>query len=373
VYIGWALAAISERCDLRLLLYAGTGRAERWPPVFPGTTKTDLGLPSWVPDLFNYKEELAVTDWSSCLLSEARDVSSHITNFSVRVTPKGGLLAHARRRATVLKIVQLGDFMKHNPTRWNQRFVEFCDDYIQLWKNNRFPAGGIPPLQCLARLLLRQRISRMDPHEANPATGKLIHHLAFGFVAWLVNTKCDLQLAMLSGCCQRLGLWLKRRLARIMGSIVFNPMDYPFIAVSANWGLHWGNQFASTYRTVLFPQVDIQHLMGWTRLHHAMTDARSTLDIILGELDRWTRTEARLFMTEEGHVGTGPHTMQPGDFVYEIEHCPQPLVFRSHNASEVEALGSKTVTLMGSCEVVGIGDDIDSSRPLGYDEEIIIY
>lgn len=303
--------------------------------VIPGSDlKKDFGLPSWVPDLYNYKGHHTV-DWTQAKTNGGTGTN---TPFKINITQQNVLIARARRISTVAtnKVLQNMD-----------TFIQLAMSFLKSRKTLGYPAAGIPPLQALARLALHDLISQLDEADANPTSGKQLHILSFAFFATLSAAILDA---------------LKKKKARFMST------KRRRLLAGEILGLDIEGSFPDVYRHLLFPNVDVGELLGWTTPDLAQNDTESLQIDIVSHLMNWCDGAKTVFETESGHIGAGPGIVLPGDLVYKVENCRSPLVFRLDSSKM-----TGQVTLVGSCHVVGVGDETDDDPYWGeYDEELHI-
>jgi hypothetical protein len=132
-----------------------------------------------------------------------------------------------------------------------------------------------------------------------------------------------------------------------------------------------GEDYAADYAKAMFPGVDVRSLMGWEHVDAAFLDViPAPGHNVIANMSDLVDHKRWLFVTEGGLVGHGPNGIRVGDLIYEVEHCPLPLVFRPEGVGD-DTQGPKHVTLLGGCEIIGIGDAFDDGRNREYDELII--
>ncbi|KAL1843991.1 hypothetical protein VTJ49DRAFT_6395 [Mycothermus thermophilus] len=351
VYIDWALRTIRQRRDLEVLRYAGRGLPPNRSKKYGNPGKTDLNLPSWVPDLYNYKADRKV-DWSlhlSCSDPTHCWEGKGSVSPAISVTPEGFLVTPARRRATIATVRQAPRLRDQEPDWFGWHMVQFCFDYLASRRGQEYPTDGMPPLQALVRLVLGKLICTLRRAEADPATGKEVHRLAFGFIWWMMRTFQSIS--------------IDERLCKVETGNLDEDNTDPLKVAASNFGLGWDETFPSTYSAALFPNADVATLMGWGSLPEAVLDVTG-LDGSINEYVLSWCDGAWLFVTEDGHVGRATGNVQSGDEVYEVGHCYHSLlVFRRSGDGSAEP-GPKSVVLMASCEVVGLKDGLPSDEKL---------
>jgi hypothetical protein len=352
VYMTWALRTLKQRMDLELLIYAG--RPDNTPPIWKAASSKDEkgpGLPSWVPDLFtldnNYFTQYRAIDHLSA--SE----KGQATSFIVGVTRAGYYLQlRARLRAVIASATQLCP----DPNWPTQQLLEiaakFCGEYLRSHPGP-YPAGKIPPLQALMRLIMNRQLSRLDPAELDPATGESLHKLAFAF-AVIIRMEYE---KVLRAEAETAGSVNEDELSSTAASVLGLDLD--------------GEDYAADYAKAMFPGVDVRSLMGWEHVDAAFLDViPAPGHNVIANMSDLVDHKRWLFVTEGGLVGHGPNGIRVGDLIYEVEHCPLPLVFRPEGVGD-DTQGPKHVTLLGGCEIIGIGDAFDDGRNREYDELII--
>jgi hypothetical protein len=348
VYVDWALRTLRQFGDLRLLGYASKGvfdflRASG----LSGEQNPDFELPSWVPDLYRAQHPYPlplVADQGSDNTRDGINASSFVAN----VTPEGFLIVRARRRAVISRSTQ---FDSTGNTSKEHISYRFCVDYLRSRQGLAYPAKGLTTLRALMNLLLRQKLGLLDPSEADPRTGKQIHHLAVVFIAFIV------------------GFCVKTSLDCGDGQLV------DAYGAASMLGISLEDDFCRTYQAAMFPEADVKSLMGWCdhwedviRMFSPTLLQTSFADIH-GELAPGDKC---LFTTENGHIGRTGHPLQEGDLVYDVEHSPYLLVFRKTGRGEGD---QNHVVLMDACDVSGIldgFDDVEEKGPEYYDEELVI-
>lgn len=323
VYVDWAAKAMLGHGSMELLSYVTT-KAERWSNV-------ELDLPSWVPDICNFKGYRHV-DWRK---REQQQEDGTNGGFAVELLNNGRVLkAEGRRRDTVKKVTRLPRSAEGDPLQWQWDMVRFCMDYVVAHRERGtcYPAG-YPPLQALVRLVMQTRIAALSPDEYP----KRVHELACEFIAWLVFGFHNMFRA---------------------GA----PPGEPLELAASLLGLSWGDDFPETYEEAVFPGANVRELMGWNTLMDALTgpDAEITNDYMIDWCeDSW------LIETEEGHIGRGPKTIAPGDGIFQLRHCTGTLAFRDSDAA------SGYVELLGKCDMVGWEDGEAVPGTVEYEQLLI--
>jgi len=352
-YMDWTLRTMRELGNFELLGWAGTGFYARRPESI-----TPLNLPSWVPDLYNHKglrnvhgamPQKSIYNIPSSFSVTDDSLTAENMPFSLTVTPSGGLKVRALRRATIRWKYQIPDSCGSHIA--GQHFANFCIEYLlDLQERGKSHPSGLPPLQALFRMTYEPVIFGLETEEKETA----IHRMAGCFVCFLLHyigekyafddqhgrfTKEECEIRAIEA--QRIALEAMR-------------LD--------------STNFPEAYRQAFFPDVDIEKVMGWSKLQDVMENARSLSSTIILEVAAFGNAK-RLFATEEGYAGWGPDNTQPGDGIYEIEHCSKMIVFRQRDSDSVP---SNIVELLGACYVVGLGDEFDKCREGEYQEFVII-
>ncbi|KAL2117632.1 hypothetical protein VTJ04DRAFT_7292 [Mycothermus thermophilus] len=353
VYIDWARRAILECRDLRLLSYAGTGLVTSW--VGNPNNITELNVPSWVPDLHNRPYGYRAVDYERLARARYRTVIA-----------KTRVLPHPHRTLFMNEEDISGDdrALFKDPNYPDAIRVRFFLDYLSARKSAKYPVPGVPPFQALLRLAAGALIEDLETGDFDPQTEPRIHKMAMSFAFWLMVTWASLKA---SG-----------QFDKLLPEIECPKEEMPPGHVHENNGCHcqfpisllgfsWTGDFVSEYRTELFPDVDVEAVTGWKDITTALSSLPLSIVDVSAHIHALT---GALFVTEDGHVGIGPWNAQPGDFVYEVEHCPTPLVLRRHDGNAES--GPQPVTLLGACGVVGIGDRVDDKKDMEYDEELLI-
>ncbi|KAH6630950.1 heterokaryon incompatibility protein-domain-containing protein [Chaetomium sp. MPI-SDFR-AT-0129] len=145
VYADWAAKAMLQHGNMELLSYV-TAKEERW-------TDVELDLPSWVPDIFNYKGYRQV-EWLKRGGQENTE-DGRDGGFSVELLKNGRVLkVDGRHRDTVGKVTQLRRFAE-SKQQWELGMIRFCMNYLVAQRESgRSHPTGIPPLQALVRLVM---------------------------------------------------------------------------------------------------------------------------------------------------------------------------------------------------------------------------
>ncbi|KAL2268774.1 hypothetical protein VTJ83DRAFT_3620 [Remersonia thermophila] len=363
VYIDWALRAIRERQDLGILAYAGTGFASCQTPI--SHPRSDLDLPSWVPDLYNRKGRRQV-DWVRRPPDE-RSNNDNTAAFPINVTPRGYLITPARRRAIVRSTTPVA-YSKSSVRGGGYELMDFFSDYLRVRAGLRYPVGGMPPLQGLLRLVLQPFFASLDPAEGDPATGKAVHHLVCGFIWWLISAIRELM--MPEDQMRPVNFWPPLPVY----ADLYDGVDESEVRerVASVLGLSFGDGFAASYRSAIFPEADITALLGWKQLEDSAKDEEviKDADLIRIFMANWN-DGCPLIFTGDGYIGRGPSNAEPGDLVYEVKDCRSLLLFRRGGAG-VDELGREPITLLGACSFLGLGDRLDERRQGEYDEDLII-
>ncbi|KAL2124105.1 hypothetical protein VTJ04DRAFT_470 [Mycothermus thermophilus] len=379
VYIDWAVRALKESGNFELLIHAGRALSNVNPveeahsgegkdvylemmlealkevnlsftdlesPKHPfRPPPMDLNLPSWVPNLYYASNtDFHSFDWAT----RRREAKGETTGgeFTIRVSPDGFLNVRGRRRGVIKAITQLP--FTAGSTEWMELMSRFCLDYVlsELGGVVYPTREGIPVLQAIFRLSMRRAIARLEPAEADPATGKALHRFGVAFLAMMVDTftkDCDLL------------------------NDIFDEGQETVLAL----GLNVSKDLHSAYRRAMFPAEDLKALLGWDHLDDAVRSGLVyTLLVIHDELTDIFRNRY-LFVTGGGHIGHAPPDVQPDDLIYEVEHCPLPLIFRPASGEQGEPM-SNQVTLIGACDVAGISDELDDIGDREYNEELVI-
>ncbi|KAK3906661.1 heterokaryon incompatibility protein-domain-containing protein [Staphylotrichum tortipilum] len=319
VYAEWAVAAMLEAGNMELLSHVATEQRRR--------SNIELDLPSWVPDICNYKG-YRIVDWQK---KSGSPQGSPAGGFAVQVLNNGRVLkVEARRADTVKKVTRLRRFTEARE-QWDWDMVRFCMDYmVEQQASGRCYPTGIPPLQALVRLVMRQRIAAARPEEYP----KHIHEVAGGFIAWLVTGFSNMFSA-------------------------HAPKGEPLKIAASLLGLEWGGRFPKTYEMAVFPGVDVRELMGWNQLTDAFPDGvEAVQDHMINWCDGPTLVE-----TEEGYIGHAPRNAEVGDHIFVVRHCKAPLIFRPSE------LASRFVTLIGDCDLLQwesreVGGNVDYEKLL---------
>lgn len=323
VYAEWASQAMLEQGNLELLAYV-TAKEEHRPHV-------ELDLPSWVPDICNYKGYRGVVDWVRRGKGVEDTGGGADGNFAVELSQNGRVLGvEGRRGDTVMKVTQFRPILESHG-EWRSDMVRFCIDYLAAQRaSGRAYPTGIPPLQALLRLVMQPRLDALSPAEYP----KGVHRVAVDFIDWL-----------------------------LVGFEGMFPGDHPdnketFETTAMLLGPRWFEDFPEAYAEAVFPGVDVRELMGWNELRDALpwvneSAGRDESDESGEAVNDYMRDWCdgpRLMETEEGYLGCGPRNAEPGDHIVMVKHCTSPLVFRDLNPE------SGCVTLLGYCELVGFGD-----------------
>jgi hypothetical protein len=319
VYAEWAAKAMLESGSMDLLSYVTTKEERR--------TNLELDLPSWVPDICNYKGYRRL-NW---IKKEPLEITKgcHGGRFSVELCNNGRVLkAEGRRLDTVRKITQLP---QRPDGKWDM--VRFCMDYmISQRQNGRCYPTGIPLLQALLRLALGSRIRAFVANESS----KRIHEEAAGFIFWLLS-------GFISRCEDRVDV----------------PPEVALSLAASVLGFGCGDDFPESYREMVFPGVDVRELMGWNNLLDIVRLPSAVLEAVSNHMLNWVDGQ-RLIETEEGYIGVGPRNARPGDRIFVVRHCGRPLVFRDSDPA------SNYITLLGPCDIVGM-DNGEVDRDGGYE------
>jgi len=321
VYAEWATKAMLESGNMELLSYVTVKEDHR--------TDVELDLPSWIPDICNYKGYRYV-DWKKKKGEQENMKGVQDGRLSIDLRNNGRVLrVEGRGCDTVEKVIQLPRFAESKEP-WDPRMIRFCMDYMCAQrKGGRCYPTGIPPLQALLRLVMEQRIAALSPEEYP----RRVHEVAAEFIAWLIFGY----------------------------NYVFRGAAPPqeLLEVGASLlGLSWDEDFPETYEEAVFPGVDVRELMGWNRLGDAfsLVKKEQVVDYMIGWCDG-----RRLIETERACIGDGPKNTELGDRIFVVRHCESPLVFR--HSDPVSGLA----TLLGSCSVLGL-DTGETNRDLEYEE-----
>ncbi|KAL1843992.1 hypothetical protein VTJ49DRAFT_6396 [Mycothermus thermophilus] len=363
VYMDWALRAIRERKDLEILAYAGTGLAAYQRLVC--RPKTDLNLPSWVPDLYSRKGPRKV-DWTRRQPGEGNENDKSL--FTINLTPQDFLITPARRRAVLKSITPVAYDKSRTIPGGYEELMDFVSNYLRIQQGSMYPVGKMPPLQGLIRLVLRPFFASLSPAEANPATGKSVHRLTCGFIWWFISAIREL----MKPEDQVQPVFFRPPLPVLHEAHEDVDEGEVLERAASILGLSFGDDFASSYRAAIFPEADVEALMGWKQLEDSAHDPMvvENADMIRVFMFTWY-DGCPLLVTEDGYVGRGPRNAEPGDLVYEVKDCSSLLLFRKGGAA-VDEMGREPVTLLGACKFVGIGDEFDEQRKGAYNEELLI-
>ncbi|KAL2126515.1 hypothetical protein VTI74DRAFT_784 [Chaetomium olivicolor] len=127
VYAEWAAKVMLECRNMELLSYVTT-EEERWSNV-------ELDLPSWVPDICNYKGYRHI-DWLK-RGEEENMKGGHDGGFSVELLNNGRVLKVEGRRCDIVKkVTQLRSFAE-SKLQWEWDMVRFCMDYMVAQRENK--------------------------------------------------------------------------------------------------------------------------------------------------------------------------------------------------------------------------------------------
>ncbi|SPQ19129.1 b5daaf57-3c47-494b-a94e-28294091caf1 [Thermothielavioides terrestris] len=245
VYADWAVKTMRAEGNLELLAYVTSKEEHR--------TSVELDLPSWIPDIYNFKGYRAV-DWMRRGGTQHRaEQQGRDSGPPLELLIDGRMLkVDAVRCGTVKKVTLLRRFSE-SKLEWQWDMVRFCMDYVtaQRLSGKRYPTG-IPPLQALVRLVMQEQIAALTPDEYPTR----VHEVACDFVAWLIFSFNK----MFSG-----------------GA----PTGEPLETAASLLGLSWGEDFPETYEEAVFPGVNVRELMGWNRLEDALklSNPRESLTI----------------------------------------------------------------------------------------------
>jgi len=268
VYIDWAVRAMSEAGSFKLLGYIADLRTLALLRS-NGNWEDQLDLPSWVPDLSNaYGGRAPSMVLNAINTSSKTTVHAHTKGdhpFSVEVTNSGALKVYTRCWTTI-KTIFLLNKKEDDDIKKVKDLLAFCFDYLKD-ADRRVSPIGIPPLRVLMALMQRgHQETELEP-EARP------HVSAGAFVKFIVD---------LSGLGEYLGDILNSYkhihvdLSGLGKSVedMLNSYKRRVEEIVPKLGLSLGDDFPDSYRKVLFPNVDIQNVMGWSSIGDLLNDTR---------------------------------------------------------------------------------------------------
>ena len=129
-------------------------------------------------------------------------------------------------------------------------------------------------------------------------------------------------------------------------------------------------KFRDIYKQAVFPDADVEQLMRWSDFDDIFQQAKDITPpyrIVISHLSM-RFPQQRFFVTEEIYTGYGMNNVEPGDCIYQVQGCSKMLVFRPFGLKSP----SNSVTLLGACYAMGLGDEYDND-PDGEYEEISIF
>lgn len=355
MYMDWAARAMKEDGSFKLLAHIGNLGMKR-----SNGSGEDFDLPSWVPDLSNVagSPSIALQQYIAQKSSEkgvaSPDSYSNKNHpfypFTIEVTGSGALTVCARLRTTIHFVTELPN-LRYDTNEQFDALLAFCFRTLE----DQASSSAIPPLQALVRLHLPDQFS--DIAQRKPDIG--LHALAAGFVQWLIIRYIDRN--------STLDLTEVNRKVKPTENMDQQERQQ-FEEVVTKLGLTLGNDFPDAYGQILFPEVDIKTLMGWSRLEDILQDSRGhdVPSVVHVAMLSCHSCDKKLFITEDCSLGSTSGILKEGDRVYEVEHCDKLLIF------DENPLGLNMVRLKASCKVVGLCDELDVKCEKEFEKVLIV-